>query len=154
MKVVLQKVSSASVFEQVDSNSSLISEISEGYLLLIAVLKGDTQEEALSLAQKIVKLRLFSNDNGKINDLSILDIKGEILVVSQFTLAGDTKKGNRPSFVAAADPIDAQPLYMFFADQLKQLGVESVKMGKFGAMMDVSIVNSGPVTLILDTNTT
>lgn len=146
MKVVLQKVTQASVSVEND----VIGQIDRGYVLLFGVLNGDTAAQAQLLAEKIVKLRLFTSSNGKINDQSILDIHGGILVISQFTLAGDTEKGNRPSYVKAASPDTAEKLYEYFIKKLQELGVANVQNGKFGAHMKVALVNDGPVTLVLE----
>jgi len=146
MKVILQKVTEASV----SVSEEVIGQIETGYLLFIGVITGDTSAHAALLAEKIVKTRLFDGENGKMNDRSILDIGGEILVVSQFTLAGTLQKGNRPDYSGAAAPDDAKVLYEYFIKKLKELGVETVEAGVFGAYMDVSLKNDGPVTLILD----
>ncbi|MDP7454862.1 MAG: D-aminoacyl-tRNA deacylase, partial [Candidatus Peribacteraceae bacterium] len=111
---------------------------------------GDSESQADKLAEKAVNLRLFDGDNGKINDRSLLDISGEALVVSQFTLAGDLKKGNRPDYTAAADSASAKKLYEYFIEKLKSLGVKKVEAGEFGAYMQVSLTNDGPVTLWLE----
>jgi D-aminoacyl-tRNA deacylase len=145
MRALLQKVSSASV----SVDGEVIGSIGHGYLLFIGVLKGDTEKEADALAAKIVKLRLFDNTDGKINDLSLLDAAGEVLVVSQFTLAGSTEKGNRPDYTGAAAPDVARILYERFIAALRDAGVKSVETGEFGAHMQVSLVNDGPVTLVL-----
>ena len=146
MKVVLQKVSEASV----TVNDEVVGHIDSGYLLLFGVINGDSAAQAQLLAEKIVKLRLFDGEEGKINDQSILDTKGEILVVSQFTLAGRTEKGNRPDYTQTADPDTAEKLYEYFISKLKQLGVKTVETGTFGAYMDVKLRNDGPVTLVLE----
>jgi len=146
MRILLQRVSRASV--QVSTET--VGSIERGYLILLGVMKGDTDEQALSLAEKVVKLRLFSGEDGKVNDRSILDIKGDILVVSQFTLAGTFEKGNRPDYTAAAPPAEANRLYEFFIAQLKVQGVARVESGEFGASMHVDLVNDGPVTLMLE----
>lgn len=146
MKLLLQRVSEASVL--VDDET--IGSISKGYLLFLGVLQGDTSAQAQLLAEKVVKLRLFDGNDGKINDQSIVDINGEILVVSQFTLAGSTEKGNRPDFTMAAPPDEAKVLYDYFVKKLEELGVQKVETGEFGAYMDVRLANDGPVTLILE----
>ena len=143
MKIVLQRVKNASV----TINSELYSSINQGLLVLIGIEKGDTPIDIEKYSQKISKLRIFPDKNDKMN-LSIQDISGEILVVSQFTLAGDCKKGTRPSFDKSASPDEAQNLYNMFIEQLKALGLP-VKTGVFGAQMDVALVNDGPVTFIL-----
>jgi len=146
MKAVIQRVKRASV----EIGGELYSEISKGILVLLGVEKGDTEEHASYLANKIADLRIFEDENDKMN-LSLKDINGEILVVSQFTLAGDCKKGKRPSFDKAAHPKEAEELYEKFVDILKNLNI-NVKTGKFRAMMDVALINDGPVTFILSKN--
>jgi D-aminoacyl-tRNA deacylase len=146
MRILLQKVTSASV--SVDQEE--IAHIDRGYLLFLGVIDGDTEENASWLAEKIVKLRLFDGDDGTINDAPLSAIDGSILVVSQFTLAGTLKKGNRPDFTGAAAPKEAEVIYEFFVETLRSLGVSRVETGHFGAMMDVALVNDGPVTLILE----
>ncbi len=146
MKVILQKVSEASV----DVQEEIVGQIGAGYVLFFGVISGDTSAQAELLAEKIVKIRLFDGPEGKINDRSILDESGEILVVSQFTLAGSTEKGNRPDYSAAAPPNDAKVLYEYFIQKLKDLGVTKVESGEFGAYMNVRLINDGPVTLILE----
>lgn len=143
MKAVIQRVKKASV----TINNELYSDIGQGILVLFGVEKDDTIEQAEYLADKIINLRIFEDENEKMN-LSLLDIKGEILVVSQFTLAGDCKKGKRPSFDNAAKPDKAIPMYEKFVELLKNNNI-TVKTGKFGAMMDVGLINDGPVTFIL-----
>jgi len=146
MRLLLQKVTSASV----SVSDSVVGEIGQGYLLFLGVMEGDSESQADKLAEKAVNLRLFDGDNGKINDRSLLDISGEALVVSQFTLAGDLKKGNRPDYTAAADSASAKKLYEYFIEKLKSLGVKKVEAGEFGAYMQVSLTNDGPVTLWLE----
>ncbi|MDO8469300.1 MAG: D-aminoacyl-tRNA deacylase [Candidatus Peribacter sp.] len=146
MRLVLQRVSSASV----SIDGQIVGEIGRGYVILLCVMQGDTSLQAQWLAEKIVKLRLFDNPNGKVNDQSVLDIVGQILVISQFTLAGDTQKGNRPDYTAAAGPEDAKILYEYFMKKLRELNVAKVESGRFGAMMHVQLINDGPVTLILE----
>ncbi len=145
MKLILQRVSEASV----SVDSEVVSSITRGYLLFLGILQGDTAAQAELLAQKVLKLRLFDNPNGKINDLSIQDISGAILVVSQFTLVGRTEKGSRPDYTQAADPDSAKKLYNYFIQKLESAGVH-VESGSFGAHMDVSLINDGPVTLLLE----
>jgi len=144
MKAVIQRVKNASV----KINGEIYSEISRGILVLFGVEKGDTPDKADFLAEKISNLRIFEDENEKMN-FSLLDVKGEILIVSQFTLAGDCKKGKRPSFDKAAPPETANPLYEYFISLMKNKNIP-VKTGVFGAMMDVSLVNDGPVTFILE----
>jgi len=143
MKAVIQRVKSASV----TINNELFSEISAGILILLGVEKNDTRENADFLAQKILRLRIFEDENEKMN-FSIQDIQGEILVVSQFTLAADCKKGTRPSFDNAKNPTEANEIYEYFVEQLKKSNL-NVKTGKFRAMMDVALINDGPVTFVL-----
>lgn len=147
MKVVIQRVSEASV----TINQEEISRISSGFLLLIGVSEEDTQEDADWLVKKVVQLRVFSDDSGKMNR-SIQDIQGEILCVSQFTLFADYKKGNRPSFIKAAKPDIAIPLFEYFKAQISKYQIP-VKSGIFGADMKVSILNDGPVTILMDSKT-
>ena len=148
MRILLQRVSHASVV--VDEQP--IGSIDRGYLLLVGVGKDDTQETVNKLAKKVVNLRLFPNDEGKF-DKSLIDVEGGGLVVSQFTLFGDARKGNRPSFIDAAPPELASPLCDAFAQALRGLGVSRVETGRFGADMKVSLCNDGPVTLWLDSDT-
>ncbi|HAI98089.1 TPA: D-tyrosyl-tRNA(Tyr) deacylase [Candidatus Peribacteria bacterium] len=146
MRVLLQRVSRASV----STDGKIVGSIDRGYVLLLGVLAGDTEAQADWLAEKISKLRLFDSADGKINDRSILDIEGSVLVVSQFTLAGDTRKGNRPDYTDAAPPAQAVPLYEHFIGKLRSCGIAAVQSGVFGAMMAVELVNDGPVTLMLE----
>ncbi|MFK7788575.1 MAG: D-aminoacyl-tRNA deacylase [Phycisphaeraceae bacterium] len=147
MRILLQRVTHASVVV----NNETIGAIDHGYLLLVGIGKDDTQNIVNKLAKKIVNLRLFPNDQGKF-DKSLLDVGGEALIVSQFTLFGDARKGNRPSFIDAAPPELASPLCDLFAETLKQLGIQRVEAGRFGANMQVSLCNDGPVTLWLDSD--
>ena len=142
---MLQRVTRASV----TVGGETISEIGPGLLLLVGVAKGDSEAEADWLAEKVAGLRILSDDDGKMN-LSVRDFGGEILAVSQFTLLADTRKGKRPSFIGAAPPEEASPLFDYFCEKLRATGVASVKTGRFGAMMDVALVNDGPVTIVLD----
>jgi len=144
MKLVIQRVTKASVSVQ----EKIISEIGNGFLILLGIGKEDTEETIRKIAEKIVKLRIMSDENDKMNK-SILDVDGEILVVSQFTLLADTTGGNRPSFIDAAPPEQAKELYELFVEELIQLGVKKVETGNFGAYMRVSLINDGPVTIIL-----
>src|SRR5215204_3692642 len=145
MRIVLQRVKNASV----TVGDETVSEIGAGLLLLVAVASGDGEAEADWLARKITGLRIFNDREGKMN-LSVQDAGGEILAVSQFTLLADTRKGKRPSFVGAAPPQEAEPLFDRFCDLLGEAGVGSVKKGSFGAMMDVALVSDGPVTIVLE----
>jgi D-aminoacyl-tRNA deacylase len=146
MKAVLQRVSEASV----TISGNKVADIKTGLLLLIGIEEADTQEDIDWLAAKIVKLRIFGDDNGVMN-LSVQDINGDVIVVSQFTLHAATKKGNRPSYIKAARPGTAIPLYEVFVLQMeKELG-KTVQTGEFGADMKVALLNDGPVTIIIDT---
>ncbi|MFD1413978.1 D-aminoacyl-tRNA deacylase [Oceanobacillus jeddahense] len=144
MKVVLQRVKEASV----TVGDEKVGAIQKGFLLLVGVTHEDTEEDLKYLVNKIVHLRIFEDDNDKMNH-SIKDVEGSILSVSQFTLYGDTKKGRRPSFIKAAKPDEAKALYESFNEGLRAEGIVT-ETGTFGAMMDVNLVNDGPVTLILD----
>ena len=145
MRVVIQRVSKASV--QVDSN--LISSISEGLLILLGIENNDTNDDINWLIKKITNLRIFSDKNDKMN-YSVLDINGDIIVVSQFTLHAKTKKGNRPSYINAAKPEIAIPLYKKFINDLSLETGSNVYSGEFGADMQVTLTNDGPVTIIID----
>ena len=147
MKAVIQRVTDASVTVDGEIKGS----IGKGFLILLGVVQGDTSAQVEVLASKIAKLRVFEDDGGKMN-LSLLDIAGEALVVSQFTLCADCKKGNRPSFTPSAPPDIANKLYLEFSDMLKNNGIQKVENGVFGADMKVSLLNDGPVTIILDTD--
>ncbi len=144
MRAVVQRVSSASV----TVDGKVTGQIGFGMLVLLGVTHTDTEAHADRLAEKLANLRFFHDDAGKMN-LSCLDIEGEVLVVSQFTLYGDCRKGRRPSYTEAAEPQKAEQLYEYFMEKLKGLGLR-VASGIFGAMMEVSLVNEGPVTLIVD----
>jgi D-tyrosyl-tRNA(Tyr) deacylase len=141
VRAVVQRVVSASVTPG--------GAIAAGLCVLLGIADGDTEEEAVRLAGKIARLRIFQNDDGKF-DRSLIDTGGDALVVSQFTLLADTAKGNRPSFAGAARPEQAEPLYDRFCAELRALGV-GVETGVFGARMAVELVNDGPVTIVLDT---
>lgn len=145
MKAVIQRVSSASV----TIDSKIVAEIQKGLLVLVGIGDADTQEDTNWLCQKIANLRIFGDENEVMN-LSVRDIDGEIIVVSQFTLQASTKKGNRPSYIKASKPDVAIPIYEGFVQQLeKELG-KKVQTGVFGADMKVSLLNDGPVTIIID----
>lgn len=144
MKALIQRVKKASV----TIDNELYSEIEKGILVFLGVTKDDTIENSQKLVQKVLALRIFEDENEKMN-FSISDIKGQILVVSQFTLCADCKKGTRPSFDSAATPDIAAKLYENFVEQLKQSGLV-VKTGKFRTMMDVSLINDGPVTIMVE----
>lgn len=145
MKVVIQRVKSASV----TIDGSVFSSIQKGFLILLGIEENDTEEDALWLCGKIKGMRIFSDEEGKMN-LDIHEAKGDVLVVSQFTLHAMTKKGNRPSFIRAARPEQAIPLYEYFVANMKHEFSGKVLTGSFGAMMDVALVNDGPVTILMD----
>ena len=144
MKALLQRVKKSSV----RVNSKIVGQIENGFMILFGVEEGDDKSKAEYLASKIANLRVFDDENGKMN-LSILDVKGEILVVSQFTLLADISKGNRPSFIKAAKPDMANEMYEFFVGLLRQKGIK-VETGVFQAVMEVEIINDGPVTFMLE----
>ncbi len=144
MRVVLQRVKHA----KVTVDSEITGQIEKGFVLLVGFTHDDTEADVEYLAKKIPQLRVFEDEQGKMN-VSLLDVGGKILSISQFTLYGDTKKGRRPNFMAAAKPDQANRLYEYFNQVLREQGL-TVETGVFGAMMDVELVNDGPVTLILD----
>jgi len=144
MKVVLQRVSRASV----TVDDTIVGEIDKGYVLLLGIGEKDTKEQVDQLIAKVSKLRIFADENGKTN-VNIEDVEGEILVISQFTLYADCRKGNRPSFIQAADPSSAEALYNYFVEAAKPF-FSKVACGVFGAYMQVELVNDGPFTLILE----
>jgi D-tyrosyl-tRNA(Tyr) deacylase len=146
MRVVVQRVKKASVTIE----KSVTSSIGMGLLILVGIEENDTTDDALWLAQKITAMRIFSDSDGKMN-LDLIQAGGELLVVSQFTLHAQTKKGNRPSFIRAARPEKAIPLYTYFIEQLQNLHGRPIQTGTFGAMMDVELINDGPVTIWMDT---
>jgi len=146
MRILLQRVRQAAVTVE----GMTIGSVDRGYLLFVGVLRGDTEEQARWLASKIAKIRLFEGENGKINDRSVVDIDGGVLVVSQFTLAGTIDRGNRPDYTAAQSPQQAEALYERLQDFLRMEGIGRVAAGRFGAHMDVSLINDGPVTLLLE----
>lgn len=146
MRALLQRVTEATV--KVDGEN--IGSCGNGLLILLGVCNGDSREEAACLAEKCLNLRIFADDEGKMNR-SLLDIQGGILVISQFTLYADTRRGRRPSFVDAAVPEVSQPLYEYFVECLRS-GRVAVETGRFGAEMQVSLVNDGPVTILLEKN--
>ncbi len=145
MRVVLQRVKEASV----TVGDKVISKIGHGYLILLGIEAEDTQEDINWLSGKISRLRVFSDENDAMNN-SIVDVDGDIIVVSQFTLHASTKKGNRPSFIKAARPEVAIPLYQSFIQQLEKNLQKKIQTGEFGAMMDVFLINDGPVTILMD----
>jgi D-aminoacyl-tRNA deacylase len=144
MRIVLQRVSSGSV----TVNGQIIADIGRGLVILLGIGPSDTQEQARSLAEKIAYLRIFDDGQGKMN-LSVRDVDGQAIVVSQFTLYADTRRGRRPSFTDAAPPDLARPLCDFFAGQLRSLGIPT-QTGEFGALMQVAIHNDGPVTIVIE----
>lgn len=144
MKALIQRVKEASV----TINGELYSKINRGILVLLGVEKGDTEENAYMLADKLVKLRVFEDENGKMNK-SVLDVNGEMLVVSQFTLCGDCKKGTRPSFDKSAPPDIAEEFYVQFVKKIKEYNIP-VQTGKFRTTMDVALINDGPVTFLVE----
>jgi len=145
MRAVIQRVKSASV----SVGTETVGAIDVGFLILLAVHRDDEELKIAKLADKIAKLRICEDEAGKMN-LSILDTGGEILVVSQFTLYGDSSGGNRPGFIESARPEKAEPFYLRFIEELKRLGVKKIASGKFGAMMAVDLINDGPTTIIID----
>ncbi len=147
MKIVIQRVSESNV--KVDGQ--IVGEISQGVMLLVGIQEEDEKTDADWLVQKILNLRIFGDEEGKLN-LSVQDIKGEILCISQFTLIADYKKGNRPSFIKAARPDKAIPLFEYFKNELKKSGLK-IESGIFGADMKVSLINDGPVTIVMDSQT-
>jgi len=144
MRAVIQRVKESSV----TVSSQMISRIGPGLLVLLGVSEADDSGDAEFLSEKIPHLRIFEDDHGKMNR-SLMETRGEMLVVSQFTLLGDCRKGRRPSYMQAAGPEKAEQLYEVFVEQVREKGV-AVKTGRFRAMMDVALINDGPVTLILD----
>ena len=144
MKVLIQRVNKASVTIE----GKLYSEIGRGILALVGIEKGDTKEQVEKAARKITNLRIFPDENDKMN-LSLIDVNGEMLIVSQFTLCGDCKKGTRPSFDKSAPPDIANELYELFIKEVQNYGV-NIGHGEFGAMMDVALINDGPVTFMLE----
>lgn len=145
MRFVIQRVSEASV----TIDGSIYSQIQKGFLVLVGVEEADTKEDADWLCQKLIGMRIFADADDKMN-LSLQDINGDVLLVSQFTLFASTKKGNRPSFIKSAKPDIAIPLYEYCIQQLTQLLAKPIKTGQFGADMKVSLVNDGPVTILID----
>lgn len=146
MRVVIQKVTQASV----SIENQIVASIDKGLLMLVGIEDGDTNEDIAWLSSKIVNLRVFDDDNGVMN-LSVKEVEGEVLIVSQFTLHASTKKGNRPSYIKAARPEVAIPIYEAFIKQVESLLGKRVPTGQFGAMMQVSLCNDGPVTILIDT---
>ncbi len=146
MRAVVQRV----LWAKVEIDGRVHGEISQGFLLLLGITHEDTENEAKILAKKATELRVFEDENGKMNR-SLQDIGGGMLIVPNFTLYADTSHGRRPSFIGAARPEKAEPLYEYFIELVRQSGMCTVQTGEFGADMKVSLLNDGPVTLILDT---
>ncbi len=147
MKAVIQRVTRASVTVE----GRITGEIKNGFLVLLGVMDGDTEDEMKLLAKKVSEIRIFEDENGKMN-LSLDKIGGEVLVVSQFTLCADLSHGRRPSFINSAPPAIANELYEKFCEELRNLGVSKVAQGVFGAEMAVELLNDGPVTIIMNTD--
>lgn len=147
MKALIQRVLNAAV----TVNGKTVEKCGNGLLVLFCAVTGDTDEDAALLAKKTAALRIFCDENGKMNR-SVTDIGGRILCISQFTLCADVKKGNRPSFTGAMEPKRAEELYGLYCEKLKEYGVKNVGKGVFGADMQVSLINDGPVTVSLDTD--
>jgi D-tyrosyl-tRNA(Tyr) deacylase len=145
MRIVIQRVREASV----KINDEIVGEIQQGLLVLLGIEHVDSELDADYLIQKLIHIRIFGDDEGKMN-LSVSDISGSLLIVSQFTLFADTKKGNRPSFIRSARPEQARPLYDYFLSQLKKSFSGKIENGVFGANMLVELINDGPVTIIID----
>ena len=145
MRVVIQKVTQASV----SIENQIVASIDKGLLVLVGIEDSDANEDIVWLSAKIVNLRIFDDDNGVMN-LSVKEVEGEVLIVSQFTLHASTKKGNRPSYIKAAHPEVAIPIYEAFIKQVESLLGKRVSTGQFGAMMQVSLCNDGPVTILID----
>lgn len=147
MKAVLQRVSKAGIV--IDGEPG--GRIGPGLVILLGVMQGDTRIQADILAEKLIGLRVFTDEQDKMN-LSVNDVGGSLLIVSNFTLGADCKKGRRPSFDKSAPPFEAEPLYDYFVGRMRELSVNPVETGRFGADMEVSLVNDGPVTILLDTD--
>lgn len=145
MKFVIQRVKSACV----EIDSAIFSQINKGYLVLVGITDSDTKEIADKMVQKLIGLRIFEDENGKTN-LSIKDVDGDLLIVSQFTLYADCKKGNRPSFIKAGNPKYAKEMYNYILEQAELLHGKPIYCGEFGADMKISLVNEGPFTICLD----
>ncbi len=144
MRAVIQRVSRA----KVSVDNEIVGEIGKGILILLGISREDTEKKAIYLLEKTLNLRIFEDADDRMN-LSLLDIEGELLVVSQFTLYGDARKGRRPSFIEAASPEKANEIYEFFVSEARK-NIKKVETGRFQAMMDVELVNAGPVTILLD----
>lgn len=148
MRAVIQRVKNA----RVEIDGLTVGKCGAGYMILFCAVDGDIDSDIDLLARKTANLRVFEDEDGKMNK-SILDIDGEVLCISQFTLAADTKKGNRPSFINAMEPVKAERYYKMYCQALKNNDIKSVQTGEFGADMQVCLINDGPVTIILDTDT-
>ncbi|MFQ8705810.1 MAG: D-aminoacyl-tRNA deacylase [Thomasclavelia sp.] len=146
MRLVIQKVSQSSV----KIEGEIVGAIDKGYMVLVGITNGDDEDLVEKMVDKLVNLRIFEDENDKLN-LSLLDVKGSVLSISQFTLYANCKKGRRPSFIDAAKPDISSPLYDYFNKKIEEKGIK-VERGVFGAMMEVSLINDGPVTIILDSN--
>ncbi len=146
MKAVIQRVSKADITINGDVNRK----IDKGVVVLLGIMQGDTTAQAEFLAKKIAELRIFSDENDKQN-LSLQDINGDMLIVSNFTLSADCKKGRRPSYDKAENPQAAMSLYEYFIDEVKKQNINNVQTGEFGADMQVALVNDGPITIVIDT---
>ena len=150
MRAIVQRVSEGGVYI---SEQNYNEEIGKGMVILLGIKQDDNENDLIFLADKCSNLRIFEDDNSKMN-LSLKDVDGEVLIISQFTLYGDAQKGNRPSFIEAAKPEEAIPLYQKFIERMKKnLVEEKVKTGIFGAMMDIKLINYGPVTVIVESKT-
>ncbi len=147
MKAIIQRVDKSDI----TINNSIKRNIGKGFLVLLGVMVDDTEEDVKILAKKIANLRIFEDENGKMN-LSPIDLKADIMVVSNFTLGADCTGGNRPYFSFAEHPSKAEPLYNKFIDEIKKYPLNDVQTGEFGADMSINLINDGPVTIILDTN--
>ena len=147
MRAVIQRVTNA----KVEVEGRTVGEIGRGFLVLLGVMEGDTEREAEVLAAKTAKLRVFEDENQKMN-LALTDVGGAVLAVSQFTLCADVKKGNRPSFTPSAAPAEAERLYEYYMERLRAEGIARVEHGSFGADMQVTLTNDGPVTILFDSD--
>ncbi len=145
MKAVIQRVA----YSSVKIDGKIVGECKKGFMILLGVQQGDTRQDADKLLKKIPYLRIFEDENGKMN-LSLLDVGGSALIISQFTLLADCSHGRRPSFINSANPQEANALYEYFIQGMKDSGVKDVQTGEFGADMKVELLNDGPVTIILD----
>lgn len=147
MKFLIQRVKNA----QVEIDSAVFSQINKGFLVLVGITDSDTKELADKMIQKLIGLRIFEDENGKTN-LSLKDVDGDLLIVSQFTLYADCKKGNRPSFIKSGNPVFAKDMYDYILDKSEAFYGKTVLSGEFGADMKISLVNDGPFTIMLDSD--